>query len=115
MDNTLEELSREITDLWEEHRSVPFPDDYGGKDVNGIDFALLDADIAGCVTSFINSGNLNIYQTAILGLSYRHTDFILPILNEEGTEYFWRLGRLAELVLKAVAAKNHAEHLKSEK
>jgi hypothetical protein len=113
MDDKFAETKREIAALWEEHLNTSFPADYAGKDVNGIDFTMLDANIAGCVSSFVDAGNLNLYQTAMLGLSYRDTDFILPILNEEGTAYFRRLGRLAELVLKAVAAKNHGEHLKN--
>lgn len=113
MDNTFEELSQEITDLWEEHMNAPFPEDYVGKDINGIDFVLLDTSIAGCITSFIESGNLNTYQTAILGLSYRNANFILSIIKEDGIEYLGRLERLAELVLKAVAIRNHAEHLKN--
>jgi hypothetical protein len=30
---------------------------------------VLDADVAGCVDTFLSRGNLNLYQTAILGLS----------------------------------------------
>jgi hypothetical protein len=89
---------------------VPFPKEFRAKDVNGIDFVMLDADIAGCVTTFISRGNLNLYQTAILGLSYRNVSSVIPIINDEGKEYFWRLGRLAELVLKSVALKNEREH-----
>jgi hypothetical protein len=95
-----------ISDLWEEHRDAPFPKAFRAKDVNGIDFVLLDAHVAGCVDTFLDRGNLNLYQTAILGLSYRDLSYVLPILNDEGREYFWRLERLAELVLKAVALKN---------
>ncbi len=95
-----------ISDLWEEHLAAPFPNAFRAKDVNGIDFVLLDAHVAGCVDTFHNRGNLNLYQTAILGLSYRDLSYVLPTLNDEGREYFWRLERLAELVLKAVALKN---------
>ena len=85
--------------------AAPFPKEFRAKDVNGIDFVMLDADIAGCVTTFISRGNLNLYQTAILGLSYRNVSSVIPIINDEGKEYFRRLGRLAELVLKSVALK----------
>lgn len=95
-----------IEELWQEHLAAPFPKGLRGKDVNGIDFVLLDANIAGCVSTFIERGKLNAYQMAMLGLSYRDANFIVPILNEEGAAYFWRLERLAELVLKAVARNN---------
>ena len=104
---------RLIKELWKEHQLTPFPKGYRGKDVSGIDFVMLDADVAGCVTSFLSRGNLNLFQTAILGLCYRDLGYVLPILNDEGKAYYWRLERLAELVLKAVAAKNKKEHDRS--
>ena|SRR5689334_8422443 len=94
-----------ITELWQEHLAAPFPKGFRGKDVNGIDFVVLDATIAGCVDTFIDRGTLSLYQSAMLGLSYQDVSYIVPILNEDGAAYFWRLQRLAELVLKAVARK----------
>jgi len=89
--------------LWQEHVAAPFPKGLRGKDVNGIDFVLLDANIAGCVITFLERGSLNMYQAVMLGLSYRDASYVAPILNDEGAAYFWRLERLAELVLKEVA------------
>jgi hypothetical protein len=34
---------------------------------------------------------------------------VIPILNDEGREYFGRLERLAELVLKTVALENDVQ------
>jgi hypothetical protein len=102
-----------IRELWTEHKNALFPKGFRAKDVNGIDFVMLDADVAGCVETFLGRGNLNLYQTAILGLSYRNLSYVIPIINDEGTEYFWRLERLAELILKAVALKNQEEHNRS--
>ena len=102
-----------ISDLWKEHRDAPFPNAFRAKDVNGIDFVVLDADVAGCVDTFLSRGTLNLYQTAVLGLSYRNLSYVLPILNDEGKEYFWRLERMAELVLKSVALNNQKEHART--
>jgi hypothetical protein len=113
MRENLKSLTKNINELWKEHLEAKFPEEFSGKDINGIDFVMLDANVAGCVSAFVDKGNLNLFQTATLGLCYHSASFMLPILNEEGTEYFWRLERLAELVLKAVAQKNHAEHLKN--
>ncbi len=113
MKETIKSLTKDINELWKEHLEAKFPEELSGKDINGIDFVMLDADIAGCVSTFVDNGNLNLFQTATLGLCYHGASFMLPILNDEETEYFWRLERLAELVLKAVAQKNHAEHLKN--
>jgi len=96
---------RLIAKLWKEHLSAPFPKDYRGKDVDGIDFVMLDADVAGCVDTFVSRGKLNLYQTAVLGLCYRDLNVVMPDLNEEGKVYYGRLERLAELVLKAVATR----------
>jgi hypothetical protein len=87
-----------------------FPKGFRGKDVSGIDFVMLDADVAGCVDTFLSRGDLNLFQTAMLGLSYRNLRYVMPILSEEGAAYFWRLERLAELILKAVALKNEKGH-----
>ena len=104
MDSDSEETL--IAELWKAHLATPFPERFRAKDINGIDFVMLDADIAGCVDTFVTRGNLNLFQTAVLGICYRNASFVMPILNEEGAAYFWRLERLAELVLKAVALKN---------
>jgi hypothetical protein len=97
---------RSIADLWQEHLHTPFLKHFRGRDLNGIDLVMLDANIAGCVQTFVERGKLNMFQTAMLGLSYRDATFVLPTLNEEGAAYFWRLERLAELVLREVALKN---------
>jgi hypothetical protein len=59
-----------ISELWQEHLAAPFPKDFRAKDANGIDFVMLDANIAGCVDTFLERGTLNLYQLAMLGLSY---------------------------------------------
>jgi hypothetical protein len=69
MEPQLEEPS--IKDLWDEHLATPFPKGCRGRDLNGIDFVLLDANIAGCVRTFVERGKLRMFQTAVLGLSYR--------------------------------------------
>lgn len=102
-----------IEELWNEHWLAAFPKTYRGKDLDGIDFVMLDADVAGCVHSFLSRGNLNLYQTAVLGLCYRNLSHVIPFLNEEGKAHYRRLERLAALVLKAVAARNHRAHERS--
>ena len=91
-----------IKELWQEHLVTPFPKSFKGMDVSGIDFVMLDADIAGCVGAFIERGTLDVWRTAILGLCYHDCEYILPVLNEEVAAYYWRLGRLAELILKSL-------------
>lgn len=91
-----------IEKLWKEHHSVRFPLGYGGEEIEGIDLALLDADIAGCVGTFIKRRKLDLKDTAILGLCYRACTVAVRGLNGEAKDYFLRLEKLAELVLQAV-------------
>lgn len=106
MENESDELL--AGELWREHLAASFPNDLRGEDVNGIDCVMLDANIAGCVDTFLEGGTLNLYQLAVLGISYRDVSYVIPILNEEGAAYFRRLERLAESVLKTVARKNQS-------
>ncbi len=98
-----EEETADIKELWAEHQSSPFPDALGGKDVNGIDFDMLDSDVRGCVMGYLEQGTLDVRRTAIFGLCYHHCEFVVPILNEEAAGYYWRVGRLAELILRELA------------
>jgi hypothetical protein len=106
MEDELAEQS--ISDLWQEHLDSPFPKGFRGKSLNGIDFVMLDANIAGCVQTFVKRGKLNMYQLAMLGLCYHDALFVIPTLNDEGSAYFSRLERLAELVLREIARKNQS-------
>ena len=54
MESTLEDSV--IAELWKEHLAAPFPKGLQAKDVKGIDLVSLDADIAGCVDSFVEQG-----------------------------------------------------------
>lgn len=36
-----------VDELWREHLAAPLPKGFRGKDVDGLDFVMLDADIAG--------------------------------------------------------------------
>ena len=98
------QMSKELIEkLWEEHESAPFPQSCRGRDVNDIELTMLDADIAGCVDTFVTGRKLNLFQTAVLGLCYRDVGYVIPALDEEAKTYYARLERLAELVLRAVA------------
>jgi len=103
----------EIHKLWKQHWDASFPDGLRDLEIDGVDLTLLDADIAGCISTFVERGNLNLFQTAALGLCYKNAFSVSSRLNKEGSEYFSRLERLAELVLIEVARKNRPEHYKS--
>ncbi|MFE0420454.1 hypothetical protein [Streptomyces tendae] len=42
--------------LWQEHRDAEFPANLRGVEVEDIDMVLLDADTAGCASTWIDNG-----------------------------------------------------------
>ena len=94
-----------IRKLWEEHKSIKFPKGLGGEEINGIDLALLDADTAGCIDTFLKSSNqytLDVSRTAMLGLCYRDLSNVSAWLVGAPKDYFQRLEALALLVLEVL-------------
>ncbi len=100
-----------IEELWQEHQRVSFPKGYRARDIEGIDLVRLDADIAGCVSTFLKRRRtLDVWRTAVLGMCYRDATFVLQrITDEEGRRHFSRLEELARLTLDAIrkGAKAH--------
>jgi hypothetical protein len=39
--------------LWDEHKSAPFPDRLRGMELEGVEMVMLDADIAGCIGTWL--------------------------------------------------------------
>ena len=91
-----------IENLWQEHQENRFPTGYGGEEIEGVDLALLDADIAGCVDTFLKRRNLDLFRVSILGLCYRDCSIVARELDGVAKEYFLRLETLARLVLESV-------------
>ena len=103
----LPKIISELQTLWNEHLSEPFPaNDSETDDVEGVDLHELDTYIAGCVSTFIGAGDLDIGRTAILGLCYRDALVAQSVFTGDERRYSARLEQLAELVLKAVVLKN---------
>src|SRR5688500_13868076 len=93
----------EILELWQEHSASSFPKGYGGREINGIDLSLLDAEIAGCIRMYVhNSGELDHRNVDILRKSLTELNTIVLLLDSEELTYFNRLRNLAILVLQEV-------------
>ena len=89
--------------MWQEHSASSIPKGYGGKEINGIDLALLDAEIAGCIHMYVhNSRELDQRHVEILRKSLTDLNTIVLLLNSEELIYFNRLRSLAILVLQEV-------------
>lgn len=106
---TIEDVCRQVDGLWQEHRDERFPRQcYENEKVQGISLVMLDASIAGCVSTFVGRGyNLDLWRTAVLGNCYRAVALVLPQVPAEAYSYFARLEALAGLVLQAVGRKAH--------
>ncbi|HVK05766.1 MAG TPA: hypothetical protein VM490_20010 [Armatimonadaceae bacterium] len=104
---TVEELCRRVEALAREHRDAPFPREvYAIEPMNGTSLVLLDANISGCVDTFLARGYaLDLWRTATLGVCFRDVALALasPDLVAEARPYYARLETLAGLVLEVVA------------
>jgi hypothetical protein len=93
----------DLETLWREHQDADFPPRCRGREIDGIDLVMLDADIVGCVDRFI-SGQLDVQYAAILGRCYRDVTLVVRQLRDaEEQVYFGRLERLAAAVLEALS------------
>ena len=61
------------------------------------------SDTAGCISTFIQKGNLDLWHTAIPGLCYWDLTLVMADLSGEAYDYFLRLETLTGLILKAVS------------
>ncbi len=88
-----------IACLWQEHLREAFPAGLRGAEPGGIDIVLLDATIAGCVsTRQNNGGSLDAQRHRILRDCVADLDQVLALITEaEELRYLRRLRQLATL------------------
>ncbi|MFF8788002.1 hypothetical protein [Streptomyces sp. NPDC015125] len=94
------EAQATVGKLWEEHLAAEFPAALRGAEPAGIDTVMLDADIAGCVLTWQNTGGyLDADRQRILLSRLGDLDRVLPLLVEtHEIHYCRRLRRLAVLI-----------------
>ena len=88
-----------VARLWQDHLDTEFPARLRGAELEGIDMVLLDAGIAGCVTTWRNNGgSLEAEPLRILRDCITELDTVLPLLTQvEEFRYYERLHQLATL------------------
>jgi len=102
-------IAMTIEELWEQHLQAGFRAECRARDVDGIDVVMLDADIAGCVDTFLSRKRpLDPWRIAILGARYRDARYVLAHLEPQARQYFERLERLAGAVLHEVITATRA-------
>ncbi|MEU6281054.1 hypothetical protein [Streptomyces sp. NPDC047028] len=91
--------SATIASLWQEHLHAAFPAGLRGAEPGGIDIVLLDAAIAGCVsTRQDHGGSLDPERHRILRDCVADLDQILALITgAEKVRYLRRLRQLAAL------------------
>lgn len=61
-----------VSQLWESHRNAAFPQRLRYDDVAGVDMVMLDANIAGCVSTWLNrDGSIDDWRQGILAACER--------------------------------------------
>ncbi|MFD5299368.1 hypothetical protein ACFWJU_29670 [Streptomyces mutabilis] len=92
--------------LWQEHRDAEFPANLRGVEVEDIDMVLLDADTAGCASTWINNGGtLDPQHRRILRTCVEDLERVTPQISDpSGHPYYQRLHQLALLISGALEA-----------
>ena len=97
--------------LWDEHRSAPFPDRLRGLEIEGVEMVMLDADIAGCIDTWLGRKRrfsagpprtarpLDERRRGVLRECLAELDRVVPLLLDDEQKYYERLRRLAQLAL----------------
>ncbi|MEU6597609.1 hypothetical protein [Streptomyces flaveolus] len=87
-----------VARLWQEFRSEPWPARLNGAELAGIDLVTLDADLAGCVDTWLNNGGLlDARRLRIVNRRLRELEQVLPQLTEADAPRRWRrLHQLAQ-------------------
>ena len=93
-----------LLQLWREHEATRFPRGRGGDEVARVDLALLDADIAGCVDSYLRRQELDAQRARILATCLNDANRILGHLRPDEVGYFARLREMAALTLERISS-----------
>lgn len=90
-----------VARLWDVHLRADFPDRLRGVDLLGVDMVMLDADIAGCVSTWLgNRGSLDEGRQGVLARCMADLDRVLPILvGQQERAYYGRLRAMAVATL----------------
>jgi hypothetical protein len=91
----------EAAQLWAEHREADFPDRLRREEIAGVDMVMLDADVAGCVQTWVGSKwRLGEPHQSCLTRCLNDLNRVLPLSDDPSERsYYERLRALARLAL----------------
>jgi hypothetical protein len=93
----------EIRLQWNEWKRIPFPSEYGGKDVAGICVTSLDTFAAGCIDTFVSrNGRLDNQRISVLEKCKNDLEVVVNSLDGNAHTYFNDLLLLSKRVLQLV-------------
>lgn len=91
--------------LWDAHLRADFPPYLRGAELLGIDMVLLDAEVAGCVSSWLHGrGHLDEERRRILACSVADLNNVLPILADHQVGAYAYYGRLRAMAVATLGA-----------
>jgi hypothetical protein len=96
----------EAAQLWAEHQEADFPDRLRGEEIAGVDMVMLDADVAGCVQTWVGSKRrLGEPHRSYLTRCLDDLNRVLRLLDDPSERmYYERLRALARLALDSPRA-----------
>jgi hypothetical protein len=96
----------EAAQLWAEHQEADFPARLRGEEVASVDMVMLDADVAGCVQTWLGSKRrLGEPHRSYVTRCLDDLNRVLPLLDDPSERrYYERLRALAQLALDSSPA-----------
>lgn len=90
-----------VTRLWDAHMRAAFPARLRGMDLVGIDMVMLDADTAGCVSSWLhNRGAFDSGRREVIASCIADLNRVLPaLIDRQEIAYYTRLREMAMATL----------------
>lgn len=88
-----------LAELWEQHRTAPFPPDCRGLRVAGVDLVRLDADVARLVGTYLTEHALSRDECTRLTRDVSDIQRVLPELDGDSRAHFGRLEGMAGILL----------------
>ncbi|WP_221328194.1 hypothetical protein [Actinoplanes sp. L3-i22] len=89
-----------VSRLWGEHLKQPFPSRLRSVEVAGVEMVMLDANVAGCVSTWLNNGgDLDGWRRDALATCERQLERVVPELADREAAYYQRLLDMTVLVL----------------
>ena len=91
-----------VAELWRAHAQAPFPGRLRGADVSGVCMVLVDANVAGCVNTWLlHRGGIDDRRWNVLAACEQELLRVIPELDGDEASYYQRLLDMTVLVLEA--------------